>query len=229
MTKNSLYGIFQTAVAVGMLWSIAAQAQVLDVPMDDLAAWTALSYRNIPANRVSIVDGALHVAVNGSAGPLVHRLPAPTMVKRVTLKARYNGLLALPDTAVQGDKSADDFVLRLGLVEAGEQTLNWFQRKIAADWIVKLYELAPRGSGVRRINFLTTTQQANLVGATRIHPLSDLMHETRVVYLEGPGEFELTHTFAEPVETLGLWLSIDGDDTGSMFEVDIRSVTLTAP
>ena len=225
--KNSRLNARATSAGAALaLMFLAAAAAATSVPVNDLDTWTSLAYRNIPPNEVSVTDGALHIAVHRSAGPLVHKLPAPTMVKTVTVRARWSGSLTIPDGAAQGDKNTDDFVLRVGLVEAGDQTLNWFQRKIAADWIVQLYKLAPRGSGVRRINFLSTTQQENLVGTSRTHPLSDLLYETRVVYLDGPGEFELTHTFTEPLETLGLWLSSDGDDTGSTFDVVIESITL---
>ncbi|NNE62087.1 MAG: hypothetical protein HKN35_14425, partial [Woeseia sp.] len=88
------------------------------------------------------------------------------------------------------------------------------------------FKLAPEDSGVERINFLSTTQQKDRLGTSRQHPLSDLLYESRIVYLDAPGSFELKHDFPEPVETLGLWVSVDGDDTGSNFDLRIDSITL---
>jgi hypothetical protein len=100
------------------------------------------------------------------------------------------------------------------------------RRAIAADWIKQLFELAPENRGIKRINFLATTQQQDRLGTSRTHPLSDLMHETRVLYLDWPGRFTLTHEFPEAVESLGLWLSVDGHDTGSNFTLKLESIAL---
>lgn len=206
--------------------ALAANAAALEVPVGNLDGWTSLTFNKIPANEVGVDAGHLSISVRRSASPLVFKLQKPTAVSRVTVRARWTGALNLPAGAVQGDKGVDDFVLKLGVVEAGERTLSWLQRKVAADWIKQLFRLAPKGSGVERINFLSTTQQAELVGSEREHPLSDLLYETRLTKLDGPGEFTLDHEFAEPVTVLGLWISSDGDDTGSSFDVEIESITL---
>lgn len=215
--------------AITVFLTLAANAFALEIPVDDLDAWTTLTFSKIPANEVSVDEGHLSIAVRQSASPLVFKLDEPTTVRRVNVRARWTGVINLPEGAVQGDKGVDDFVLKLGVVEAGERTLSWLQRRIAADWIKQLFRLAPAGTGVERINFLSTTQQAELVGSEREHPLSDLLYETRLTKLDGPGEFTLTHEFTEPVSVLGLWISADGDDTGSSFDLQIESITLEGP
>ena len=207
---------------------VAVPAVAIDIPVNDLAPWTTLTFNNIPPNEVSVDNGALHIAVRSSASPLIYGLEKPTRLAGVTVLASWSGALHIPDGATQGDKNTDDFVLKFGIVEAGEQTLNWFQRRIAANWIKQLFRLAPRGSGVRRINFLSTTQQQTLLGISRNHPLSDLLLETRITLLQAPGAFEMTYRFDKPVETLALWISSDGDDTGSSFDLEILRITLHA-
>lgn len=209
-----------------VLLFIAAPVPALDVPVDDLQQWTVLSFSNIPPNRVSVVDGALLVEVRGSASPLIYKFDKPVRIGGITVDATWTGALQIPEGAKEGDKGADDFVLKLGIVEAGERRLNWLQRSIAADWIKQLFKLAPKGSGVERINFLSTTQQKGQLGTSRQHPLSDLLYESRITYLDTPGPFEMTYKFPQRVETLGLWLSIDGDDTGSNFDLQIKQITL---
>ena len=204
----------------------AAPSLALDVPVGDLPAWKTLAFRNIAANTVTANDEGLHIAVRKSASPLVYKLEAPLKVTAVTVDASWAGALNLPENTVQGEKGADDFVLKLGVVEAGDRKLNWLQRRIAADWLQQLFKLAPAGTGVRRINFLSTTQQQALVGTARVHPLNDLLFETRVTYLPAPGEFTMTYRFPEPVDVLGLWISADGDDTASNFDLQIRRITL---
>jgi hypothetical protein len=206
-----------------MLGSVAAATEI---PVSDLQQWTSLSYSSVPANTVAVENGNLHISVNKSASPLIYKLDEPLAVVSLAVKARWSGKLNLPQDAVQGEAGADDFILKLGIVEAGEHTLNWLQRRIAADWIQQLFKLAPVGSGVARINFLSTTQQQNLLGSRRIHPLNELLYETRIAYLESPGEFEMVYQFEKPVVVLGLWISADGDDTGSSFDLSIERITL---
>jgi len=204
----------------------AAPSLAFDVPVGELAAWKTLAFRNIAANTVTVNDEGLHIVVRKSASPLVYKLDAPLTVTGVTVEANWAGALKLPENTVQGEDGADDFVLKLGVVEAGDRKLNWLQRRIAADWLQQLFKLAPAGTGVRRINFLSTTQQQALVGSARVHPLNDLLYETRVTYLPSPGEFTMTYRFPEPVDVLGLWISADGDDTASNFDLQIRRITL---
>jgi hypothetical protein len=205
---------------------LSAIVVAMDVPVDDLEPWTVLSFRNIQPNEVSVVDGALHIRVRGSASPLIYRFDEPTRIAGVTVVASWNGELRIPAGATQGDENADDFVLKFGIVEAGDRRLNWFQRSIAADWIKQLFKLAPKNSGVNRINFLSTTKQQELLGTSRTHPLSELLYETRVLYLDTPGRFVMTHEFSETVESLGLWVSVDGDNTGSNFDLRLERITL---
>jgi len=211
---------------VGVLMMLGSAAAATEIPVSDLQRWTSLSFSSIPANTVSVEDGNLHISVNKSASPLVYKLDEPLAVMSLAVKARWSGKLNIPEGVVQGEAGADDFILKLGIVEAGDRTLNWLQRRIAANWIQQLFKLAPKGTGVERINFLSTTQQQKLLGSRRTHPLNDLLYETRVTYLESPGEFEMVYQFEEPVVVLGLWISSDGDDTGSSFDLTIERITL---
>jgi len=211
---------------VGVLMMLGSAAAATEIPVSDLQRWTALSYRSIPANSASVEDGNLHISVNESASPLVYKLDEPLAVISLVVKARWSGKLNIPQGAVQGEAGADDFILKLGIVEAGDRTLNWLQRRIAANWIQQLFKLAPKGTGVERINFLSTTQQQKLLGSRRTHPLNDLLYETRVTFLESPGEFEMVYQFEGPVVVLGLWISSDGDDTGSSFDLTVERITL---
>lgn len=205
---------------------ITTSVSALEVPVDDLQPWTILSFNKIPPNEVSVDEDALLIRVRSSASPLIYRLDKPTRITGFSVGASWTGDLGLPEGAIEGDRNADDFVLKFGIVESGDQRLNWLQRKIAADWIKQLFRLAPKDSGVRRIHFLSTTQQKAQLGAGRIHPLSDLIYETRITFLEEQGPFSMNYQFKEPVDTLALWLSADGDDTGSSFDLRIGHITL---
>ena len=215
--------MLQSIVLSLLLLSVTAMA--LDVPVNDLKPWTLLSFNNIKPNDVSIDDDALLISVRGSASPLIYKFDEPVHISGITVTASWSGELRIPEGATEGDENADDFVLKFGIVEAGDRRLNWFQRRVAADWIKELYKLAPKDGGVRRINFLSTTQRQDQLGESRIHPLSDLLHETRILYLDAPGPFVMTYDFPAPVEALGLWVSVDGDNTGSNFDLRLERIT----
>ena len=205
---------------------LAPAASALSVPLQDLSNWQVLAFRGIPANTVAAGSDGLTIDVDKSASPLVYPLTATTVVTRVRVRGHWDGDLRLPEGAVQGESGADDFVLKLGLVESGEQTLNWFQRRIAPQWVRTLFALAPPESGISQIHFLSTTRQGALVGSSRQHPLSDLIRETRFVHLDETGRFELDAVLPAPADVVALWVSADGDDTGSTFTLTLESVQL---
>lgn len=215
-----------TAMAVLSWAMLVMSGNSLVIPVDDLAKWTEAVYRGIPPNQVVIENGKLSVKVNNSSSPLIYRFEEPVRLKGFSVEASWDGALRIPAGVTQGENGADDFVLKFGLVVAGDKTLNWLQRRIAADWIVRLHELAPEGRGIENVRFYSTTLQLNLVGSTRTHPLSELFYEERLEYLAGPGSFSLARTFKDPVDTLGLWISSDGDDTASELEVKIHKIVL---
>ena len=54
------------------------------------------------------------------------------------------------------------------------------------------------------------------------------MKEEVVGVVEKTGSLSFAKTFEQPVEVVALWLSIDGDDTGSEYQVDIESIQITS-
>jgi hypothetical protein len=216
------------AVPMALCWAIlAVSLNEIIVPVDNLENWTEVAYRGIPPNSITIENGAIRIDVDRSSSPLIYGFDEPLPLTGFTVEASWRGRLDIPADTTQGNDGADDFVLKFGIVVAGDRTLSWFQRLVAADWILRLYELAPEDSGLKNIHFFSTTQQSELVGSSRRHPLSELFYEERVVHLDGNGPFELNKLFDEPVTVLGLWISSDGDDTGSDFAVRIHSIALT--
>jgi hypothetical protein len=136
-----------------------------------------------------------------------------------------SNLLNLPN-ANQGQEGSDDFSLKIGLVIAGDKTLNAVQKLFSAKWVRKLYDLAPEGSGVDRIYFLNAVQNKDLLGQQRQHPLSDLLYENNVWLLDKNGDFTLTYKLENPEKVIAVWLSIDGDDTQSSYTTTIKNLLL---
>ena len=223
---------FAVSVLAALLFSRAALAgaQGADgaataVPLTDASAWQQLQYRGRPPHKLRFSAAGLHIDVEGSAMPLIHPLPAKLRVAGVRVRGRIEGALAIPPGR-QGEKNFDDYVFRLGLVEPGERRLNFLERQVAAEWVRRLYALAPEGTGIAGIRFLNVGADPAQLGRERRHPLSDLITE-RVVALPAPdGRIDFSYRFERPIEALAVWLSSDGDDTGARYGVDLESIEL---
>lgn len=195
------------------------------LPLSEQANWQVLQYSGLPPHRIRFSKAGLEMAVEGSAMPLIYPLPGRLRVTSIRVKGRVEGTLQLPPGR-QGEKAFDDYVFRIGLVEPGERTLNFVQRQLAAAWVRKLFELAPKGSGISKIHFFNVGAEKTHVGRQRQHPLSDLIMEKIAAVPRPDGRFDFAHRLERPLETIAIWLSSDGDDTGSKFTVLVEQIEL---
>lgn len=206
------------------LWAPLATAQIA-IPLDDQAKWQVLQYSRIPPHKVQFGKGGLEMAVERSAMPLVYPLPKPLAVKRIRVRGRVEGRVNIP-AGRQGEEGYDDYVFRVGLVEPGNRTLGSIQRRFVASWVRKLYELAPPGGGISGIRFFNVG--IDQLGRSRQHPLSELIREEVVALARPDGRFDFEHALAQPLQTIAVWLSSDGDDTKSSFTVKVEAIELLA-
>jgi hypothetical protein len=202
-----------------------AQPKSIVLPLSEPAKWQVLQYRNLPPHRVRFSSAGLEMAVDGSAMPLIYPLPQRLRVGEIRVKGRVDGALRLPPGR-QGDEKFDDYVFRIGLVEPGERTLNFVQRQLAAAWVRKLFELAPSGTGISKIHFFNVGADMAHLGRHRQHPLSDLILEQVVAVAQADGRLDFTYALDRPLDTLAVWLSSDGDDSGAKFSVLIERIEL---
>ncbi|MBM3778937.1 MAG: hypothetical protein FJW23_12015 [Acidimicrobiia bacterium] len=196
------------------------------MPLSTPDGWEILSYTRIPPNEVRFGDDGLEIHVRRSASPVVYALPSPVVVTRVRASGRVNGTLALPDGATQGKSGADDYVLRVGLVESGDRRLGRLQRLGAAAWVKRLFSLAPPGEGISRVHFLNVAQHTSHIGAVRSHPLNDILFEHVVSAFGEDARFVVDHQLDRPTRVPAIWLSSDGDDTASTFSVTLERLIL---
>lgn len=195
------------------------------LPLNEQAKWQVLQYSSLPPHRIRFSKAGLEMAVEGSAMPLIYPLPEPVRVASIRVKGRVEGTLRVPPQR-QGEKNFDDYVFRIGLVEPGERTLNFVQRQLAAAWVRKLFELAPKGSGISKIHFFNVGTENVQIGRQRQHPLSDLIMEKVVAVPRADGRFDFAHTLDRPLDAIAVWLSSDGDDSGSKFTVLVEQIEL---
>lgn len=199
------------------------------IPVHDADKWQVEKYSNIPANAVSFSKDGMLTRVNLSASPLILRLNSPQKVTGFHIKGEFRGLPKLKDAKNQGEKGSDDYPLRVGFVIPGEKQLTGLKKLFAPAWIKNLYSTTPPGAGVDHIEFFNVTQNSRQLGLHRVHPLSDLIHETFFSLVEHDGKFDFDYTLTEPLDAVAIWISIDGDDTKSAFDVLVTSLDLKIP
>lgn len=196
----------------------------LVIPLSSGQNWKLLTYDKIPSHQVEYSEDGLDIKVKKSAAPLIYRLPQVTSVSEIKVQGSLAGHLKL--TGQQGDKNNDDFILRVGLVVAGEKKMNWVQRAMAPKWLRELYDVAPKDSGIDRIEFYNIVQDGKIFSKERRHPKSDLIHENFVWKMESEGEFSFSQKLKQPINVLAVWISSDGDDTQSDFELKLSNLIL---
>jgi hypothetical protein len=198
---------------------------LLIVPLDNQEQkWHSLAFRKIPANKIKFAAHELTIEVNRSAAPLIYKFDKPIKISKIKISGQKKGSLSL--TGKQGDKGQDDILLRVGFVREGQRSLNFFQKKMAPEWVLKMHELAPKNSGVSHIDFLCVYSDPQLKSTQRLHPLSELFKEHFVWPETTSQNFSYEYKFQSSESTLGLWISADGDDTQSVFEIKINKIEL---
>ncbi len=191
------------------------------VPTGALDGWKELGFNKIPQNTVSVTTNkTIKIDVNQSASPLIYKLSDIKKVSALSAKWSATGELA----KLNSSTFPEDFLMRIGLVAKGDQRLSWFQKKIAANWVLELFSLAPANIGLDKIYFYNIATSKELVGQKRQHPKSDLMLEE--VIASFPETKSITHKLTKPLDVVALWISVDGDDTKSKFSTTIEELIL---
>ncbi len=221
------------------------------IPLNSPTGWQHLEYRGIPSNQVKFSQKGLEIQVKNSASPLVYALKSPMSVSKLKVKAQVRGQLTLPenlrDGSASGDVKTDDSPLRIGLVREGDRKLGWLEKLSAPKWVKALFDLGSQYNGIEDIEFFTVVQRAAPKDgaavwtaqagwstseasprAFRTHPKSKLIRE-RVARIWTPSEGHEVG-FEVPVEPsakyLAVWISVDGDDTKSVYDVTISDLEL---
>lgn len=218
-----------TVTILAVFASLTQTAIAISVPMLlNEQHWKTLKYNNIPANRVSQLEQGLQIQIDSSASPLIYVFNEPQTIRRISVVGAMGSLPKIPQGLKQGDKGADDFPFRLGLVLEGDKTLNFAQKLVAAQWVKILYGLAPQDTGINRIMFLNLANPGLGQGfnTQRAHPGGEgLYTEFIVKQVTADENFDFSYTLPMPERVIALWISSDGDDTGSNYSLTVNSIS----
>lgn len=196
------------------------------IPGVPLSDWHIERYAHIPENTVSISASGMKVSVRESAGPIVYAFHEVRQINGFRIRGSFSALPKISGADSGNEGIVDDFPLRVGFVVAGDKHLGFFQRLTAPDWVKHLYASAPAGIGLDRVQFYTLSLRPELVGRSRIHPDSDLVHETFFAAVSTPGPFHYDYRLPKALNAVAVWIAMDGDDTHSDYDVTLTDLEI---
>lgn len=199
---------------------------IIAIPVQEQAAWKQEKYSKIPKNEVTFSKEGLFVRVNKSASPLIYPLLPAKKILGFRVTGEFRGLPKFSSTEAQGQRGSDDYALRVGFVVPGAKRLSGVKKFFAPVWLKNLYSTIPIDTGIDGVRFFNVTQSKKQLDQERTHPSSDLITERFFALAEDGGKFDYSYDFKEPIEAAAIWLSIDGDDTKSKFDVLIQRLEI---
>lgn len=193
------------------------------IPLTTASGWKDLKFNHIPANKIEFSEAGLKIKVENSSSPLIYPLNKTMLIKGFKADLEITGEL----NSSPGQWPEDAY-LRMGFVAPGERRLGMMEKMLASAWIKQLFKLAPEGSGVDKIYFFSLVTSDQFVGQKRILPKSKNLIEEFIVMARPGDQKNMTfqYQFTKPFQVTALWLSADGDDTHSRFQLAIKRLSL---
>jgi len=189
--------------------------------------WKVLRFKNRKPNKVVCDEKGLHIKVQCSANLLVYPLDVQADVNSVVLQGAVTGLPRIPEGKKQGDKKADDFAIRFGLVIAGKKRLNPIEKLFAPELVRHLFGQAPKSKGIDHVLFLNLANDPPPEWKKRTHPIGKgLLREQVGCVRKTSGDFIIKAEFQKPYNVLALCIICDGDHTKSEFQVTVKDIQL---
>lgn len=196
------------------------------IPLSLNPSWHIDKYSKLKNNEVTFLNDTLSIKVDSSASPIIYTLEKTGKYSGFNIKGNFLGLPKFSDYSMQGKKGFDDYPLRVGFIIKGETRPNYFQKLLFPEWLKKIYSTLPSDSGIKLVEFYNVTQNPLSLNTSRIHPASSLLKENYFAVVKEASSFDYKVVFKEPMNVSAVWLSVDGDDTRSQYEVVINNFSL---
>ncbi|MGH8225863.1 MAG: DUF3047 domain-containing protein [Gammaproteobacteria bacterium] len=204
----------------------SANATAQDIPLI-LADWQPVTFGGIKPTRFKQIrtpDGAgIALTVMNSSSFRVYAFKHPVTVSGIGWVMRYRGLPAVANKEDETSKSGDDFVLRIGLIMAGDHRgVSIF----APGWVKHVAKILKAPAG--KVVYLVASRY-HAAGATWPSPYSGHLSYVSVAELKNNTNrnwFDVNYTLPIPTRVVGLWLMADGDNTHSDFTAEISRLRI---
>ena len=181
-----------------------------------------IHFKRIQPNRISFENDVIRFEVNKSASFLLLAFDDVRNIRRVSFQWKANGMLNKSSVSHEKTRSGDDAWLRVGLIIMGEPIdlpdlllPRWMKQvrktlRYSTDSMVYLIPDARHAVGESWKSPFSSDIDMISVGSTG---MADNWNQA-------------THEFANPQQTVGLWIMADGDNTRAIFNSQIRNLVI---
>lgn len=204
----------------------AASASMREVSLV-LSDWKQITFDGIEPTlfqQIETPNGeGIAMMVKNSSSFLVYPFESVETISGISWDMHYSGLPAVTSRSDESSRNGDDFVIRIGLITAGDRKLV---SMFAPDWIKQLAKTM--NVAVGNVVYLVASRY-HPRGSTWPSPYSDQLSYVSVTELTDtahPDWFEVTYKLPAPTRLAGLWLMADGDNTNAHFSSAIRRLRI---
>jgi hypothetical protein len=206
-----------------------ASASMRDVPLV-LSDWQPITFDGIEPTlfrQVETPSGeGIAMTVGNSSSFLIHAFKNVETISGISWTMQYRGLPAVANRAEESSRNGDDFVLRVGLITAGDRkSVSMF----APDWIKRVAKTM--NIAVGNVVYLVASRY-HPRGSAWPSPYSAQLSYVSVAELADASHsnwFEVGYTLPAPMQVAGLWLMADGDNTHANFSSTISRLRINSP
>lgn len=197
-----------------------ASVQTIDL---SLKQFQHVTFKDIPTTHYENDGSSLAITVDKSSSFLLLPFSQPQTVRAVAFSWRGSGVVKVPDAKTEQTKQGDDGRLRIGLLLVGKPPMVPF---LAPTWIKTVRDIMKVPSD-RIVYLAVDTKNPPPAKWTSPHS-SDIEIQAIPSETLGDGWWRSHMTFNKTLSVGGLWITADGDNTGSTFKTWLKDLVLTA-
>ena len=181
-----------------------------------------IHFKRIKPNRVEFNRDAIHFDVNRSASFLLLAFNDVKNIRTVTFQWNAAGMLNKDSVEHEKTRKGDDAWLRVGLIIKGQP--EHVPEPLLPRWMKQVRQTLKHQSS--KMVYLIPDAM-HTPGETWKSPFSSDVDMISVGSTNMDGVWKQTsYEFAMPQQAVGLWIMADGDNTGSIFQSQLRNLVI---
>jgi len=181
-----------------------------------------IHFKRIQPNIITFNKNTVFFEVNKSASFLLLAFDDVKSIRTVSFQWKAHGILNKHGLDHEKTRNGDDAWLRVGLIIEGQP--EYIPEPLLPRWMKQVRKTLRYTSG-GMIYLIPDARHA--AGETWKSPFSS---NVDMVSVDSTGAeddwYHVSHVFTTPVQTVGLWVMADGDNTGSTFNSQLRNLAI---